>query len=46
MPYTAADATWTAAAFAHQMSDYDVELERRAAEAAWTDSYCRGVLPL
>jgi hypothetical protein len=44
------DAAWAAAEFASevnlQASVFDRELERGAQEAAWTDSYCRGVLPL
>jgi hypothetical protein len=44
------DDAWAAAEFASefnpQASAFDRELERRAQEAAWTDSYCRGCLPL
>jgi hypothetical protein len=42
--WTDEDAAWAAQAFAP--SAYDLHLEERAQEAAWTDSYCRGVLPL
>jgi hypothetical protein len=46
VPFTAADAAWAAEAFSRPVSTEDIELERRAQEAAWLDSYCRGVLLL
>ena len=36
----------TARELNYRPTAYDRHLEERAQEAAWTDSYCRGFLPL